>query len=196
MMTLKCMEWRNRMKKNTLLLSLLLSSLLSAQQIPQDVLNTGEKVSNELLQQLGSRLKDEITAGGLMRAAEFCNANAMTLTEEVNLHQLEGVSVKRISLKVRNAANAPEADELKVLESMQKMLENKKLGEYVVEEDGKVYKYYKPLVIKKELCLKCHGEIEKNTELRQFLNEHYPEDKATGYKMGDLRGAVLVKIKK
>lgn len=182
--------------KNIRLLSLLISPMLFAQSVPQEILDTGERASQELIQQLGSRLKQEVATNGLVKAAEFCNRNAMTLTEEVNLHQLEGTSLKRISLKVRNAANAPQEDEHRVLESMQKMLKEGKLGEYLVEEDGRFYKYYKPLVIKKEFCLACHGDLSKNPELSQFINEHYPQDRATGYKMGDLRGAVLVKIKK
>jgi len=44
-------------------------------------------------------------------------------------------------------------------------------------------------------CLKCHGDISKNKELSDFMHEYYPEDKAVGYKMGDLRGAILVEIK-
>ncbi len=182
--------------KKIRLLSLLISSLLFAQNVPKEILDTGERVSQELLQQLGSKLKQEVSANGLVKAAEFCSANAMILTEEVNLHQLEGTSLKRISLKVRNTANAPQEDERKVLESMQKMLKKGKLGAYLIEDDGRFYKYYKPLLIKNELCLACHGDLSKNPKLSQFINERYPQDKATGYKMGDLRGAVLVKIKK
>jgi hypothetical protein len=182
--------------KKIRLLSLLISPLLFAQSVPQEILDTGERVSQELIQQLATKLKQEVSVNGLVKAAEFCNRNAMTLTEEVNLHQLEGTSLKRISLKLRNAANTPSEDERRVLESMQKMLKKGKLGAYLVEEDERFYKYYKPLLIKKELCLACHGDLLKNPELNQFLSEHYPQDKATGYKMGDLRGAVLVKIKK
>ncbi len=183
------------MIKQALLISLLLSSLLFSKEIDQDIVKTGEKLSKELLTQLGSKLSHEIKTNGLMKAAEFCNSNALTLTEEVNLRQVQGVSVKRISLKERNAANAPTPDEAAVLESMQKMLEDKSLPAYIVEEKNKIYKYYKPLLITKEVCLKCHGDIRKNTQLNEFIKEYYPQDKATGYKMGDLRGAVLVEIR-
>ncbi len=181
--------------KSALLASLLLSSALLGKEIPQEVIDTGNKVANELLQQLGSKLKHEAQTNGLLQAAEFCNSNALTLTEEVNLHQVEGISVKRISLKERNSANTPKPDEALVLESMEKMLKKKSLPPYIIEANEKSYKYYKPLVIKKALCLQCHGDINKNPELSQFIKEAYPHDKATGYKMGDLRGAVLVEIK-
>lgn len=180
----------------TTLLSLLLSPLLFAQSVPQDILDTGKSVSSELIEKLGKKLKQEIETGGLVKAAKFCNANAMTLTEEVSLHQHEGISLKRISLQERNAANAPTEDERKALESLQEFLTHQKLPEYFVEERERVYKYYKPLIITKELCLACHGEIEKDSELSRFMDEHYPQDKAKGYKMGELRGAVVVEIKK
>jgi len=180
--------------KQTALIPVIISSMLCAQDIPQEVIDTGDKVSQELMKALSSKLQHEIKTKGLIHAAAFCNTNALTLTEEVNLHQVQGVSIRRISLKERNAANTPSADEKKVLESMQKMLKEKQLPPYLVEHEGKGYKYYKPLVIKKEACLKCHGDISKNPELNQFMKEHYPFDKAQGYKMGDLRGAMVVEI--
>ncbi len=180
--------------QKTAFIPLLLSTILYAQDIPQEVIDTGEKVSQELMKTLSSKLQQEIKTKGLIQAAAFCNTNALTLTEEVNLHQVQGVSIRRISLKERNPANTPSADEKKVLESMQKMLNAKKLPPYLIEQEGKRFKYYKPLVIKQEACLKCHGDISKNPELKQFMKEHYPFDKAQGYKMGELRGAMVVEI--
>jgi hypothetical protein len=181
--------------QKVLVLSLFFSSLLFSKEIPQEIVDTGNKLSKELLAQLGSKLSHEIKKNGILSAAKFCNSNALTLTEEVNLRQVQGISVKRISLKERNSANIPKADEITVLESMQKMLEKRELPEYVIEKEGKTYKYYKPLVIKKEVCLKCHGDISTNSELDAFIKEAYPLDKAIGYKMGDIRGAILVEIK-
>jgi len=176
-------------------LPLLLSVTLMANDVPQDVIDTGEKVSSSLLKQLGPKLKHELKTNGLLSAMKFCNENAYILTEEINLHQIEGVSVRRISLKERNPANVPSFEEQKVLESMEEMLKKKALPKYIVTHEGQTYKYYKPLVIKKQVCLKCHGKLSKNEELTRFLKENYPLDKATGYKMNDLRGAILVEIK-
>jgi len=182
------------MKKITLI-SLLLSSVLLSAQEPLEVLQTGQKVSKSLLKQLSSKLKHELKTNGLIAAASFCNENAYTLTQEVNLHQVEGVSVKRISLKERNPLNIPSADEKEVLQMLDGLLGTKDFPPYIIKKEGKVYKYYKPLVIKKDVCLKCHGDISKNSELSKFMKEHYPNDKATGYKMNDLRGAVVVEMK-
>ncbi len=183
------------MIKMALLASLMLSSALFSKEISQEIIDTGDRLSKELLEQLSSKLKNEIKTNGLLQAAKFCNSNALTLTEEINLRQVEGISVKRISLKERNNANAPKPDEALVLKSMQEMLKKNSLPAYVIKEEDRTYKYYKPLVIQKELCLKCHGNVDKNPELAQFIKEYYPDDKAIGYKMGDLRGAVLVEIR-
>ncbi|MEJ2468546.1 MAG: DUF3365 domain-containing protein [Campylobacterales bacterium] len=110
----------------------------------------------------------------------------------------EDVSVKRISLKYRNPANAPQDDEKAVLESLQTLKANAViLPKELVEVLGNgTYKYYKPLLINKAACLKCHGDIGKTSELAKAINARYPEDKATGYKMNDLRGAIVVTVKK
>ncbi|MBV5321708.1 MAG: DUF3365 domain-containing protein, partial [Sulfuricurvum sp.] len=52
--------------------------------------------------------------------------------------------------------------------------------------------FYKPIVINNEACLKCHGNVEG--DLAKAITAAYPEDKATGYKMGDLRGMIAIEI--
>ena len=54
--------------------------------------------------------------------------------------------------------------------------------------------FYKPIVINNEACLKCHGNVEG--DLAKVIKATYPEDRATGYKMGDLRGMIAVTIER
>jgi len=178
-----------------LLLPLLLAASLFANDVPPSVIQTGHNVSALLMKQLGSKLKHELHTNGVLSALKFCNENAYVLTEEINLRQVEGVSIKRISLKERNPANTPSQDEKEVLQSMQVLLDKKELPSYIIRKEGNTYKYYKPLVIKKQVCLKCHGNLSNNEELSSFLQENYPLDKAIGYKMNELRGAIVVKIR-
>jgi hypothetical protein len=42
--------------------------------------------------------------------------------------------------------------------------------------------------------LKCHGNIEG--ELAKAVRSAYPDDKAIGYKMGDLRGMIAIAIER
>ncbi len=161
------------------------------------VIATGQTASAELLQTLGSQLKSHMKSGGPVDAANFCAQSAYPLTDSVAKSFEKEVQIKRVSLKYRNPANAPQADEQSVLESFEKLHgEGAALPQEVVKKvDDDTYKYFKPLLINNEVCLKCHGVIE-NEALKKTIQEHYPEDRATGYRMGDLRGAIVVTIKK
>ena len=142
-------------------------------------------------------MKKRMKDGGVMSALDFCSNQAYSLTEKVNQQLPNGVRVKRISAKYRSPANKPTDRELAILESFQNMKDmNIILPKFLIEEvDTKTYKYYKPLVINNKVCLKCHGTI-KDIELKREIANRYPLDNAMGYKRYDLRGAVVVTIKK
>ena len=163
----------------------------------KEIMKIGKKSSRVLMQTLGKNMKKRMKAGGAVEALDFCSKEAYNLTQKVNNGLKKGVTVKRISMHFRNPANEPKGNEAKVLEALEKLKDaNIILPKMVVEKvDANTYKYYKPLVIKKKLCLKCHGDVKNNT-LKEAITKKYPADKATGYKMGDLRGAVVVTIKK
>ena len=163
----------------------------------KDVVKTGKESSKLLLKTLGSNMKKKMKAGGAMSALDFCSKEAYNLTEKVNKELKKGVSIKRISLKYRNPANKPEADEMKVLKALTQLKSaDVILPKQIVQKvNATTYKYYKPLLINKKVCLKCHGDIQ-NKKLADAIAKKYPADKATHYKMGDLRGAVVVTVKK
>ena len=162
------------------------------------VIKTGQEVSAALLDTLGKNLKQHMEAEGPLGAAEFCSTKAYALTADVDEQFGKDVQLKRISLKERNPANQAEGEEKVILQSLENMQKSGVLlPEYLVERvDKETYKYYKPLMINKQACLKCHGDIRENQKLAQFFEKSYPHDKATGYKFGDLRGAIVVTIKK
>jgi hypothetical protein len=51
--------------------------------------------------------------------------------------------------------------------------------------------FFAPIVLNNALCLNCHGEAGKDisAESLTLIRQHYPQDEATGFKLGDLRGA-------
>lgn len=158
----------------------------------------GQMATKALLQTLQKNMKLHMKKGGVTDALNFCSNEAYALTDKVNENLKHGISVKRISAKYRNPANAPLNDEIKVLDSLQSLKDaNAVIPPYILEKiDEHTYKFYKPLVINKPVCLKCHGDISKNPALQKEILSRYPTDKAIGYKMGDLRGAVVVTIKR
>jgi len=177
--------------------SLMANPYQSQDESYQQVLKTGKEVSMQLLQTLGKNMKKNMKAGGPVQAFNFCATEAYPLTDGVNSQLDSGVSVKRISLKYRNPANAPQKEEVAILKALESLKANKAiLPPFIVQRVSKdTYKYYKPLSIHKGICLKCHGDI-SNKKVAQLIKTNYPNDLATGYKMHDLRGAIVVTIKK
>ena len=101
-----------------------------------------------------------------------------------------GYQLRQISLKYRNPDNKPDKFEERALLAFAK---DEELGEYkgVDKINGqKVLRYLLPLYVE-ESCLKCHSAEETVPE---FIKENYPDDKATDYKAGDLRGAISVYV--
>jgi len=160
------------------------------------VVKTGHDASMLLLKTLGGNLKKHMKSGGPADALNFCALNAAKLTAEVDEKLGKNISVKRITLKPRNPANEAEKDERRVLEALQTLHETGvRLPRHLIQKTDDGYKFYKPIKISKKVCLKCHG-TNINPKLEKTIAKFYPTDKATGYKMGDLRGAIVITIKK
>jgi hypothetical protein len=98
-----------------------------------------------------------------------------------------GVNIRQTSTKYRNPNHKANKMDKRVLEAMEK---DKKLGGYGVGVDGGIH-YYIRIDVQKA-CLNCHGA--KNAR-PDFIKKKYPNDKAFGYKEGDLRGAYTVFLK-
>lgn len=161
------------------------------------VIKTGDKSSKLLIQTLGKQMKGKLKKGGTMAALDFCADEAYNITQKVNKRLPKGVTVKRISSKYRSPVNAPQGNEMAVLESFLKLKNsNIILPKQLVEQvDAKTYKYYKPLLMNNKACLKCHGKV-KDVEIRRAIEKRYPLDTAMNYELGDLRGAVVVTVKR
>lgn len=188
------------MKKVAISIALTLSTLLAQESdLSQEIAKISNEASQKLLNTLGGELKARIEKDGIVKAADFCADRAIPLTEEISKQFGQNISIKRISLKHRNPANTPLENEQEILKSLE-TLKNAgvALPDYLIQKVGDTtYKYYKPLLINNEVCLKCHGtENSLYPEVKNFLAKRYPLDTATGYKMNDLRGAVVVTIKK
>lgn len=148
----------------------------------------------ELAGALQSELKNAIQGGGPVSAIEVCNTRAMPITHRVSDEQ--GLNISRVSLKNRNPANQPNAWQAAVLEDF----ENQKAAgqdvsslawsETVEVDGGQEFRFMKAIPTG-DVCLLCHG-AQLAPGVSQALAELYPEDKATGFSIGDIRGAFVV----
>ena len=187
------------MKRIVLAIMLLASASLLSATTNKEIKQEAKSAIMKMGGALKSHMKQNMKAGGPTQAAGFCLDEASGIAKKVNASYPKGVSVKRVSLKYRNPADKPTADEAKVLEQIQSDVNaQKKVPKMIVKELSKnSYKVYKPIFINKGVCLTCHGDAQtRDPEAYKLIKAKYPNDKAVGYKKGDFRGAFVVTIVK
>ena len=143
---------------------------------------------------LKSELLAAVEAGGPINALEVCNTKALAITQQAAKDH--NAQVSRVSLKNRNPINVPNDWQKIVLEDFDKRAANgedvQKMGfAKVFEEDGKKQLRFMKALPTGGLCLACHG-TNISPDVQAKLTELYPEDKATGYSEGQVRGAIVV----
>ncbi|MDP3301660.1 MAG: DUF3365 domain-containing protein [Sulfuricurvum sp.] len=181
------------MKKSYCLAVILLgTSLMGASLNETTAQQNGESASTALVQKLGSQVKGIMQKEGPVEAVNFCSKNAISLTHEVS--KAHGVKMKRVTLQQRNPVNRPTTEEINIMNRWMSEMAKAQQPTAVLTNTPTGFTYYKPLVINNDVCLKCHGTVDSTTPLGQVLKAAYPNDRATGYKMGDLRGMIVVDI--
>lgn len=181
-----------------LIMALLLTGMMGAraEDSSQQAFDRDAKAAiMELATSLKSSLMAAMNDGGPAEAVSVCNLIAPSLAAEIS--KKYGLEIGRTSLKVRNPANEADAWETDVLQRFETRLASgeaiQKLTfkEKVDSESGSQWRMMKAIPTDK-VCLSCHGKkIAEPIQAR--IEAHYPDDLATGFKLGDIRGAFTVK---
>ncbi|MDF2156651.1 DUF3365 domain-containing protein [Algoriphagus sp. CAU 1675] len=171
---------------------------LSEAEIIEEALIWGDSISMEAQQQLVSNLQKAIAEKGVAGAIEFCNVQATPILKEVG--QKYGIEIRRASNRYRNPADQPDEDEKPILEAYEYNVENQIESEPNIQkiQGGETFLYTRAILIPVGFCLSCHGDPQKDIEpaTLEKVNSLYPEDKAQGHKVGDLRGMWSIRIPK
>lgn len=157
-----------------------------------------DTVSQAFLQELGQALMRELTQGGPERAVSVCRELAPAIASK--LSRTKGWQIRRVGTRVRNPllglADPWEQRGLSQLDERLKQGEEPNtltLAETVNEPDGRYYRYMRAIVLQPQ-CVTCHGLPSQIAPgVQRMLMTHYPHDRAKGYQVGDLRGAVSIK---
>ncbi len=155
------------------------------------------KVVKELATRLGGEMQKEMQANGPVSTIKVCRDIAPSIASD--LSRKSGWRVSRVSQKVRNPMlGTPDAWEQKTLTDFERRMEkenpaNMEFAEIVSEPQGKYFRYMKPIPTQ-DVCLKCHGTPDTVAQpVKDVLAAEYPHDKAQGYTLGQLRGAITIK---
>lgn len=171
------------------------SSLASAEELA--LMTEARAAATSLPPRLVTALNEEIARSGPEGAIPVCRDMAPKMAKEIVAST--GWQLKRVTLKARNPQRAtPDAWERATLEEFDRRAgagENPgklEKGEVVELPDGtRAFRYAKALPTQ-ALCLNCHGPEDKLTAaVKARLTEHYPQDRATGYSEGQIRGAIV-----
>ena len=142
-----------------------------------------------MVQNLATTAPDALTAGS-------AEVDALAWHQVGKLPPQGRVGIS--ALELRNPANRPP-------EWVKAWLEEREGRQYAdvagdgfarIEDgpDGKVARVLEPIPVL-EQCIRCHGDEEEiPADVRTALEQRYPNDKARGYEVGDLRGAVWSEV--
>lgn len=161
------------------------------------MLTDARKVAGAVPPKLLDVLNTQIAKDGPASAVTVCNEKAPQMANAAS--EQTGWKIRRVSLKNRNPKAVPDAWEQAALEDFDKRTaageKPATLEKYELVESsaGKEYRYMKALPVQ-QVCMACHGTTEKILpEVAERLHTLYPADKATGYSIGQIRGAITIR---
>lgn len=176
------------MKKNFLLTLWLWPVVTQAVDVDLFIVE-GQQLIARYATQLQSELQQSLQQNGPVAAISHCQRVVPQLKAEYDSRWQIG----RTALKVRNPLNAADAWEQKGLNAFVRRLQQGESYtdmEYheIVELDGQAVFRYMEAIPTRPVCLTCHGKTLAEP-VAQKIKQLYPQDQATGFEIGDLRGA-------
>lgn len=141
---------------------------------------------------LKKTLKQGMNSKGPVEAINLCNTQAPYIAEA---HSKNDWTISRTSLKARNPNNVATDWQASILQDFEK---RKAAGEPVKQISSSLVRddtfHFVKAIPTAPLCTTCHGKA-LAPAIQDRLKELYPNDKATGFSAGDIRGAFIVSKK-
>lgn len=161
----------------------ILATGLDTTTLKADAVNTVQQFGGMLKPQL----KKALNEGGVKHAVKICSVQAPKIAKE--LTETSGWQVKRVSLKTRNTNATPDPWESSVLKEFEQRQQQGESPKNIAKADivNNEFRFMKAQGVE-PLCLTCHGS-NLSEEAKAALAQYYPQDKATGYTLGQIRGA-------
>ncbi|MCF6253432.1 MAG: DUF3365 domain-containing protein [Thiomicrorhabdus sp.] len=175
----------------SLAVSLALPMSVMAQTNTEQLDQEARSIAKQFLGQLKPTLQKSMKNDGPVKAIEVCQIKAPKIAQE--LAQKTGWDINRVSLKPRGESATPDQWEAAVLKRFNALLADGtppktiEFSAIVTVNDQTQYRYMKAIPTG-NVCLTCHGSNIAQP-VQDALKAHYPDDVATGYSKGQIRGA-------
>lgn len=160
----------------------------------QAALDQAEDAARWLAGVLKGRLVGAMAEGGPASAADLCSTEAHAITDGAN--QRGDARVGRSSLRLRNPNNAgPDWVQAWLITQGERPAAGVEPVRRIDTVAGvQLARVIIPLAVEAP-CLACHGvKSALDPDVTLALVQRYPEDQATGYALGDLRGALWAEV--
>jgi cytochrome c551/c552 len=152
--------------------------------------NEAKVIIKSYAEELQGTVRQTITDSGAPNAVLVCQLLAPVITDK---HSSSEWKITRTALRVRNPGNQPDAWERQILErfataaAQGQSITTLNFADVV---DGEFR--YMQAIPTQEGCLACHGHT-IDPAVKAALDRYYPDDQATGFALGELRGAFSVR---
>lgn len=159
------------------------------------LLQQGKTFTEQTQKVLAKNLMNAITEKGTEYALSYCSLEAYPLTDSMAV--VLNAKIKRVSDKNRNPRNIANKEELDYIVNAKELkVKGEKVEPGIIENEDNVICYYP--IITNAMCLQCHGnpDTEISPETMAQIEKYYPDDKATGYGLDEIRGIWVVKMLK
>mgnify|MGYP001358464903 CR=1 FL=1 len=145
----------------------------------------------DLGQRLRAALVRKMQSEGPVAAVDFCHVEAPVIATAVS--QRHGVGIGRTALRHRSPANAPAPWQQRVLQNFLRQSDATPPAQLLhAERDGGTLRVARGIATEAP-CLVCHG-ADIAEPIRAAIAERYPDDAATGFSEGELRGMFWVEV--
>lgn len=153
-----------------------------------DAVPVAKEAAQETFALLSAELAAALEQGGPVAAIPVCAERAGEITREVAARK--NLDIVRLSDRPRNPAQEATGQDLAVIAHFHnEMIAGRELRPSVEAAPDRTTTVRLPIVITQPLCLQCHGnDDDVAAATREAIAQAYPNDRARGYSLNDLRG--------
>ncbi|MBX0291766.1 DUF3365 domain-containing protein [Hymenobacter sp. HSC-4F20] len=160
--------------------------------MPADLLRAtrwaGDSLTRTAERELRQVLTAKLDSGGVAAALPYCRPAALPATDS-----LAGVLQATLtwgSPRPRNPTHrlAVSAADLAPTDTVRR----------VARPSTEEFTYQRPVVLTADVCLRCHGKVGQDIAAADYalIRQRYPQDQATGYRLGQSMGVWRVSLKR
>lgn len=165
---------------------------------PESEVHTDEAAVPSVIQEPVEQAMQSLDAmrSGLAKGIDMDNVDAGTFAQvckpvgkqAMEIGKTNGWTVRQIAVKNRNPANRADDEAAALFADFEAYPEMDSLWLHTSLDGTPGWRYLRRITVE-PACLTCHGAKEQRPS---FVQTGYPEDKAFGFKAGDLRGLYSV----